>query len=427
MNIKILMLIGWYFPDSIGGSEYYVHMLSNELVKLGYDVVIAAPTSDKKPKKYIYKGNQVYRYPVSVNPTKKELRGEVNPTYFDEFQKIFSEINPKIVHIHSLTRGCGFYHARYVKEMGLPLIFTVHMAEVTCVRGTMMLWGEVPCDGEMQVQRCTACFYNKNGIPKFLSKTISNIPPFLKKGLFSKNYVSSRINSVNELMNMTDSIVVVCNWLKEVLTNNNVDSDKIKLIKHALPSDIIKKGKLVQKVVTPPTVIAYIGRIIRIKGIDILIKSFKQLTKFNNTELHIHGMPRTNEEIEYFNYLKKISLLDNRIKFCGKFGEEERDNIMKSIDILAVPSVCFETGPLVVLEAFAYGIPVIGSNIGGIAELIEDGKNGILAKWGDVNSWTDKMEELLQSRDLMNVNNNFDSYYDMGRDMNKIYRKLLSL
>lgn len=428
MNNKILMLIGWYFPDSIGGSEYYVHMLSKELVNLGYDVVIAAPTSEKKPKKYIYKGKQIYRYPVCVNPTKKELRGEVTPEYFDEFQKIFAEINPNIVHMHSLTRGCGFYHARYVKEMGLPLIFTVHMAEVTCVRGTMMLWGEVPCDGEMRVQRCTACFYNKNGIPKFLSKTLTYIPSFLKKEYLSKNYLSSRITSVKELMHMADSIVVVCNWLKEVLTNNNVDNNKIKLIKHGLSSDIINKGKLGKKVISTPRVIAYIGRIIRIKGIDILIKAFKQLSDLNDVELHIYGMPKSNEEIEYFNYLKELSLSDKRIKYFGEFGEKQRDEIMKSIDILAVPSICMETGPLVVLEAFAYGIPVVGSNIGGISELIDEGNNGILANWGDVDSWTIKIEELVKSRHLMNINNtNFDSYCDIGRKMDKMYRKYIAL
>jgi len=148
------MLLGWYYPDSIGGTENYVRMLSNELVNLGCEVIIAAPCRDEKVHQYEHEGILVYRYPV-------RLRGEIKPEYFDDYKKVIDEINPDIVHMHSLTRGCGFYHASYVKKLGLPLIFTIHIAEVTCARGTMMLWGEAPCDGEMKVDRCTACLYNK--------------------------------------------------------------------------------------------------------------------------------------------------------------------------------------------------------------------------------------------------------------------------
>ena len=51
---------------------------------------------------------------------------------------------------------------------------------------------------------------------------------------------------------------------------------------------------------------------------------------------------------------------------------------MQACDIIAVPSRCLETGPLVVLEAFAAGTPVLGSRLGGIAELVTDGIDGIL-------------------------------------------------
>src|SRR5207249_11023510 len=75
------------------------------------------------------------------------------------------------------------------------------------------------------------------------------------------------------------------------------------------------------------------------------------------------------------------------ITFCGEVTAVNRREAFESFDTLAVPSVWFETGPLVVLEAFAAGIPVVGSNIGGISELVTDGASGMLVEAANVNAW----------------------------------------
>jgi glycosyltransferase involved in cell wall biosynthesis len=62
--------------------------------------------------------------------------------------------------------------------------------------------------------------------------------------------------------------------------------------------------------------------------------------------------------------------------------------------MLAVPSVVLETGPLVVLEALAHGIPILGSRLGGIAELVEEGSNGWLLPPGEVPAWADALRQL---------------------------------
>ena len=67
---------------------------------------------------------------------------------------------------------------------------------------------------------------------------------------------------------------------------------------------------------------------------------------------------------------------------------------------MAVPSQCLETGPLVVLEAFAAGIPVIGSNLGGIAELVKHEVNGLLVEPNSVKAWCQQLQRLCQDTDL---------------------------
>ena len=63
-------------------------------------------------------------------------------------------------------------------------------------------------------------------------------------------------------------------------------------------------------------------------------------------------------------------------------------------DALLVPSVCLETGPLVVLEAFAAGVPVIGSRLGGIAEMVQDGMDGLLFEAGNSKDLADAVEKI---------------------------------
>ena len=67
---------------------------------------------------------------------------------------------------------------------------------------------------------------------------------------------------------------------------------------------------------------------------------------------------------------------------------------IRKYDALVVPSVCLETGPLVVLEAFAAGVPVIGSRLGGIAEMVRDGVDGFLFQPGNPSDLAYDIEQI---------------------------------
>ena len=85
---------------------------------------------------------------------------------------------------------------------------------------------------------------------------------------------------------------------------------------------------------------------------------------------------------------------DGRIQFYAPVPASEVVATISRYDLLAVPSQCLETGPLVVLEAFAAGVPVIGSKLGGIAELVQAGFNGILVEAGSAEAWAAGLAKL---------------------------------
>jgi glycosyltransferase involved in cell wall biosynthesis len=74
---------------------------------------------------------------------------------------------------------------------------------------------------------------------------------------------------------------------------------------------------------------------------------------------------------------------------------------MREHDAIVVPSQTLETGPLVALESLAAGVPVIGSNLGGIAERIHDGVNGLLVDASDPDAWAAAFDRLLRDRALL--------------------------
>jgi glycosyltransferase involved in cell wall biosynthesis len=91
---------------------------------------------------------------------------------------------------------------------------------------------------------------------------------------------------------------------------------------------------------------------------------------------------------------------DDRVRIHPPAPPERVIDLMAGYDAVLVPSQGFETGPLVVLEAFAAGVPVIGSDLGGIAEWVTQGLNGLLCPPGDAEAWALALDGLSKNAEL---------------------------
>ena len=82
--------------------------------------------------------------------------------------------------------------------------------------------------------------------------------------------------------------------------------------------------------------------------------------------------------------VQKIIGDDERVSFEAAVAPRQASEVLRKYDVLCCPSTCLEGGPTVAIEAHAVGTPVIGSAIGGLAELVSDGLNGSLVPPNDV-------------------------------------------
>lgn len=143
------------------------------------------------------------------------------------------------------------------------------------------------------------------------------------------------------------------------------------------------------------TSLTYMGYIEQRKGVFDLIEAFKLCDRAENIVLNICG---TGDD-EELSKLIKINGLKDRVICHGWVNSEQKDRIYRSTAIFILPSY-FEALPMVLLEAMAYGIPVISTPVGGIPELIEDGVDGLLIQPGDTGTLTKTINRLLSDKDL---------------------------
>jgi glycosyltransferase involved in cell wall biosynthesis len=156
--------------------------------------------------------------------------------------------------------------------------------------------------------------------------------------------------------------------------------------------------------------IVYAGLLVPGKAVHVLIEAFSQATKNHRTAgLVLVGRP---ENREYAAELRKrIERLDleNRVTFRDEMPQKELARCFASARALVLPSLSEALGR-VVLEAMACATPVVGTRVGGIPELIEDGVNGYLVPPGDVEALADRLERLFSSNEV-------DAMGQRGREM----------
>jgi len=143
--------------------------------------------------------------------------------------------------------------------------------------------------------------------------------------------------------------------------------------------------------------IIYVGRLVKNKGVDILIKSLKLVVRiFPNVKLSIVG--RGYFENNLRKLVKNLELEDN-VVFHGYISESKKVKLLQRAHILVMPSLR-EGWATPVIEANACGTPAIGTNVRGVKSAIIDGVTGFLVPYGDIKELADKIIILLSKREF---------------------------
>lgn len=164
---------------------------------------------------------------------------------------------------------------------------------------------------------------------------------------------------INFILKKSKSVISVSNAAKKSISaKNNI------VIYNPINSDVNLKSRSLNERI----VVAVFASLIKIKGIEYFLRSHKYLKTNKVVEYWIFG-----EGVEKANLIKYKS---ERIIFKG-FTDSVIDEMKNNINILCFPTIIEEACPMSILEAFSFGIPVVSTNIGGQAELVINGYNGL--------------------------------------------------
>ena len=149
-----------------------------------------------------------------------------------------------------------------------------------------------------------------------------------------------------------------------------------------------------------------------------------------NLSLDIYGIAQGAAGEAYAVSLRELAGRDPRITFRPPVSASQVVETLRSYDLLAVPSQWLETGPMVVLEAFAAGVPVLGSRLGGLAELVRDEVDGVLVPAAEGAAWSAALRRLSAEPDLLtHLRRGIKpprTMYAAAEEMAALYQRLLA-
>lgn len=421
--MKVIHTASRYFPQNCGGIQVHIADLATKMQQQGVQCQIAAAQSCPQEDTYFDRGIEVYRYPAYPSPPPEPNTGNVPHAGFQQFAHWLKQQKANVYHQHQWTPRCGLPHLRLAKELGMATIVTIHLPEPICQRGTMMQHGQQACDGRIDVVRCSQCCGVSPNLPPSMLKPLSQIPipvsqtarkiwqrsqgfskpiaaaaDTLLHPLMQPRFVQSRFNSLIEMARYADRIITLCQWLYDALLINGLPPEKLALCR--LGIDVMHLEQPPSKPLRDRLNVGFLGRWNPTKGIHILVEAIQRLPIEIPIHLTIHAVedaPSYRQRV-----LAQIGT-DPRIQVAPALKRAEISNALANFDVLAIPSQWMENGPLVVLEAHSVGTPVIGSNLGGIAELVHANVDGIVLPFHDVEAWSAALAKIATDRAYLNA------------------------
>jgi glycosyltransferase involved in cell wall biosynthesis len=359
--MKICLISNLFEPYHLGGTEFYVRTLAKALKRRGHEVFVittcpsqgsfctsAKEVVDEVTVYRFYPWNIYWGYRAQNRPLFLKAIWHFidlwNPQVYLSVKKILAREKPQVIHINNVGGLSNSIFWACQKD-GARVIYFLHDYISVCPKSILLRSNNDLC--------------NK---------------PFLLCRIYQG------IKRVN-LRNRVDVFASPSLFLLEMHQRyNSINSAETAVVPYGIeisPEELDKlRSRKQSRAANGQIHLLYLGRVDALKGLLILGQAFK-LANREDLRLHIAGvgdcLPQLQREFEG----------NERVVFHGYVDGREKEELFLHSDVCILPSIWYDNNPLVILEAYKYGLPVIGSKIGGIPEMIQENKTGFLFEPGD--------------------------------------------
>lgn len=413
---KLLVVTPQYLPRHVGGTELNARSLAQwvcshggqaevvcveEMVHGDRDAVLGAQQE-------LFEGVTVHRLRLMYCTWPSGFRASFDhPEVAAYIDRVIKQSRPDVVHLISgyLVTGCALTVAG---ERAVPSVVTLDDYWFLCPRINLIRPNGQPCGGPHNALDCTRCLLSESrryrwperAAPRLarLAWRVTESRPFLMERLPLHREIVERQKFLVGLLNHADACVIPTESLRPSLVRAGVTAN-LDLVRHGIAAEGlgIEPGHL--KTPSADMRFGYLGNLLFSKGADLLLEAFGSLaTGYPGISLALCG--GVGQQAGYTRRLQRQIATLPRVRQQGPYDLSQIGELLRSIDVLVVPSRWPETGPFVILEAFAAQTPVIAARIGNMPELVKHGVNGLLFEPDSAAGLEHEMRRLLEEKGL---------------------------
>ena len=286
------------------------------------------------------------------------------------FADLIRALKPTVVHTHHYAH-LGLEYLRVIKQVdpSIRIVMTLHEYMAICKNnGQMIKAGSTRLCSRESYDDCRQCF------PEHTAEDF-----WLRKHYFQNHF------------KLVDQFVSPSEFLRQRYIAWGLKPEQIIVIENGQPAEGMIAPRPLDECETRNR-FAFFGQINPFKGLDVVLQALHEMPKSERKRvvLEVHG---ANLELQHAEYREKIERLrepliqQGVVHWIGPYQPHELRARMAGVDWVLVPSIWWENSPMVIQEAFVCGRPLIVSDIGGMAEKVRSGIDGIAVQAGNVLQW----------------------------------------
>ncbi len=407
--MRILQAVHGFPPNQTGGAEQEAYRLARRLTDRGHKLqILCVDRLDEGGdglivRDTIHDGLSVqrlsFKFPGSLN---RSTWSYDNPLITAQVRSHLLGYPIDLVHLFSgYLMGAGVIRA--ARECRVPVVVTLTDYWFICPMITLRRTNGTLCSGP-STARCTRCLSEEQRrfrLPGQLAPQFTDqVWAWLLRRRFwiehtglrmRLEFVTQRQKALREALNNVDAALCASRFLRDVYAGQGAPADRLIHCQQGRDFPPTPPER------TPSAVlrVAYLGQIAEHKGVHVLVEALRRVQR-PDIRLAIYGEP--SQSPRYTWRLLRLAGTDGRIAFRGAFHPDQLAQVLAHSDVVVVPSIWYENSPNVILEAFGHGVPVVVSNLGGMAEMVRDGVDGLHFEVGDAASLASRLNWLAEDR-----------------------------
>ena len=413
--MRITYVVHQFLPHYFTGTELYVYAIARAMAERGHEVEVFALEPDFaeqdrlfEERREVVEGLTVTRVRVWYHLDRDYERMEyAHPFLATRFRAHLDERRPDLVHVFHL-RYLGVDLLHEARACGVPVV--VHLMDFwfLCPQVVLRRGDGTLCDGPPQGGLgCVDCIrpelaqeLDREDVRDAIARIAPHVPGASVPGRARQQRaltLTERPRRLREALLSATRIVAPSQFLRDTFVRNGYPKERIEVLGYGVDTTALGTIASTPRDGDAPLRCAFIGSIAEHKGTDLVVDAIARVAA--PIELAIWG--RASDFPEYSATVAERAKADPRVSFRGPFGRPDLPAVLADTDVLVVPSRWYENTPFVVLEAFAAGVPVVATDLGGLGEIVVDGENGELFRRDDVADLAARLERLAREPDRL--------------------------